>query len=58
MKLASLKNGRDGKLAIVSRDLTRATSAFNIADMAISTGAGLLILDMLLEYRRNKRSAL
>jgi fumarylacetoacetate (FAA) hydrolase len=32
MKLASLKSGRDGKLVIVSRDLTRATSAFNIAD--------------------------
>lgn len=31
MKLASLKSGRDGKLAIVSRDLTRATSAFGIA---------------------------
>jgi fumarylacetoacetate (FAA) hydrolase len=31
MKLASLKSGRDGKLVIVSRDLTRATSAFNIA---------------------------
>lgn len=32
MKLASLKSGRDGKLLIVSRDLTRATSAYNIAD--------------------------
>lgn len=31
MKLASLKSGRDGKLAVVSQDLTRATSAFNIA---------------------------
>ena len=32
MKLASLKSGRDGKLVIVSRDLTRATAAYNIAD--------------------------
>jgi fumarylacetoacetate (FAA) hydrolase len=32
MKLASLKSGRDGKLLVVSRDLTRATSAFNIAE--------------------------
>ena len=32
MKLATLKNGtRDGKLVVVSRDLTRATEAFNIA---------------------------
>ena len=32
MKLATLKDGsRDGKLVIVSRDLTRATEAFNIA---------------------------
>jgi signal peptidase II len=29
-------------------------AAFNVADMAISTGAGLLILDMLLEWRRSK----
>ena len=28
--------------------------AFNIADSAISLGAGLLILDMLMESRRNK----
>lgn len=32
MKLASLKSGRDGKLVVVSRDLTRATSAFNVAE--------------------------
>ncbi len=31
MKLASLKSGRDGKLAIVSRDLTRAVLATDIA---------------------------
>lgn len=32
MKLATLKDGtRDGKLVVVSRDLTRATQAFNIA---------------------------
>jgi fumarylacetoacetate (FAA) hydrolase len=31
MKLASLKSGRDGKLVIVSRDLTRATAAHNVA---------------------------
>jgi len=31
MKLASLKNGRDGQLIIVSRDLTRACSAEGIA---------------------------
>lgn len=31
MKLASLKNGRDGKLVIVSRDLTRMTEAAGIA---------------------------
>jgi fumarylacetoacetate (FAA) hydrolase len=31
VKLASLKSGRDGKLVVVSRDLTRATEAFNIA---------------------------
>ena len=29
-------------------------AAFNIADIAISTGAGLLILDMLLEMRASK----
>lgn len=28
-------------------------AAFNVADIAISTGAGLLILDMLLEWRRS-----
>jgi len=31
MKLASLKSGRDGKLVVVSRDLTRAASAAAIA---------------------------
>ncbi len=31
MKLASLKGGRDGRLIIVSRDLTRATAASSIA---------------------------
>jgi len=31
MKLASLKGGRDGRLALVSSDLTRAVSAENIA---------------------------
>lgn len=31
MKLASLKSGRDGRLVIVSRDLTRATDATRIA---------------------------
>ncbi|WP_046864910.1 fumarylacetoacetate hydrolase family protein [Microvirga massiliensis] len=31
MKLASLKHGRDGRLVIVSRDLTRATDAFIVA---------------------------
>ncbi|MBE9540175.1 MAG: fumarylacetoacetate hydrolase family protein [Proteobacteria bacterium] len=31
MKLASLKSGRDGKLVVVSRDLTRAVSAESIA---------------------------
>ena len=31
MKLASLKSGRDGKLVVVSRDLSRATSAKGIA---------------------------
>ena len=31
MKLASLKSGRDGKLIVVSRDLTRAVSAETIA---------------------------
>jgi len=31
MKLASLKSGRDGKLVVVSRDLTRMTSAESIA---------------------------
>jgi len=30
MKLASLKHGRDGRLVVVSRDLTRATDAFFI----------------------------
>ena len=32
-------------------------AAFNVADMAISIGAGLLILDMLLETRRGKAAA-
>ncbi len=31
MKLASLKHGRDGRLVVVSRDLTQATDAFFIA---------------------------
>ncbi|WP_240500206.1 hypothetical protein [Halioglobus japonicus] len=31
MKLASLKSGRDGKLIVVSRDLSRAVSAETIA---------------------------
>ena len=31
MKLASLKHGRDGQLVVVSRDLTKATSATDIA---------------------------
>lgn len=31
MKLASLKSGRDGKLVVVSRDLTRAVSAESVA---------------------------
>jgi fumarylacetoacetate (FAA) hydrolase len=30
MKLASLKQGRDGRLVVVSRDLTRATDAFYV----------------------------
>lgn len=32
-------------------------AAFNVADMAITTGAGLMILDMILEARRAKRAA-
>ena len=32
-------------------------AAFNVADAAITLGAGLLILDMLLEARRNRRAA-
>lgn len=32
-------------------------AAFNVADAAISTGAGLLILDMLIEYRRQSKQA-
>ena len=31
MKLATLKHGRDGRLVVVSRDLTRATDAFIVA---------------------------
>src|ERR671916_3092974 len=31
MKLASLEQGRDGRLVVVSRDLTRATDAFFVA---------------------------
>src|SRR5687767_11406464 len=30
MRLASLKHGRDGRLVVVSKDLTRATDAFVI----------------------------
>ena len=33
-------------------------AAFNVADMAISVGAGLLILDMLLEWKRGRRGEL
>jgi signal peptidase II len=32
-------------------------AAFNVADSAITIGAGLLILDMLLEGRRNRQAA-
>lgn len=32
-------------------------AAFNVADMAISAGAGLLMLDMLLQARREKAAA-
>lgn len=32
-------------------------AAFNVADCAITTGAGLMLLDMLLEHRRNKAMA-
>ena len=32
-------------------------AAFNVADMAISVGAGLMILDMLLETRRARQAA-
>lgn len=32
-------------------------AAFNVADMAITVGAGLLMLDMLLEWRRNRSPA-
>ena len=32
-------------------------AAFNVADMAISVGAGLMILDMLLESRRARQAA-
>ena len=31
MKLASLKDGRDGRLVVVSQDLTRCTSAIDVA---------------------------
>ncbi|MFX9058136.1 2-keto-4-pentenoate hydratase, partial [Acinetobacter baumannii] len=31
MKLASLRHGRDGRLVVVSRDLTRAVAVPNIA---------------------------
>ena len=31
MKLASLKNGKDGRLIVVSRDLTRAVEATTVA---------------------------
>jgi signal peptidase II len=33
-------------------------AAFNVADSAITAGAGLLLLDMLLEHRRSKAGAL
>jgi signal peptidase II len=32
-------------------------AAFNVADSAITVGAGLLILDMILETRRNRQAA-
>ena len=34
MKLASLKEGRDGRLVIVSRDLTRAVDASDVAPVS------------------------
>lgn len=32
--------------------------AFNVADAAISTGVGLMLLDLVLEWRRERRSAM
>ena len=45
MKLASLKHGRDGKLVVVSKDITRYSSAEHIAptmafaDLVVRKGA-------------------
>jgi len=58
MKLASLKHGRDGSLIVVSRDLTKATNAADIAptmqaaldslrDMSYSMPIRLRVLDLI-----------